>query len=71
MGMSVTSERVAAFKQTWGADRERLTSTFRRVRLRVAANGHVHRYQNVQEDGHLSVWCPSLAFAPSAQPKKG
>ena len=37
----------------------------------MVANGHVHRYQNVQEDGHLSVWCPSLAFAPSAEPEKG
>ena len=53
------------------SDRERLRSIFRGTRLRVVANGHVHRYRQLKEDGLLSVWCPSLTFAPSAEPERG
>jgi 3',5'-cyclic AMP phosphodiesterase CpdA len=48
------------------ASRDRITSTFGDA-LRVVANGHVHRYRRA--DGEvMSVWAPSLSFAPAAEP---
>jgi hypothetical protein len=45
------------------SDRERLISLFAEARLRVVANGHVHRYRQAFEGGILNVWSPSLTFA--------
>jgi 3',5'-cyclic AMP phosphodiesterase CpdA len=48
------------------ASRERITRTFGDA-LRVVANGHVHRYRRADGDV-MSVWAPSLSFAPGAEP---
>jgi hypothetical protein len=53
------------------ADRERLISVFSTARLRVVANGHVHRYRQAHERQILSVWAPSLAFASPPDPASG
>jgi 3',5'-cyclic AMP phosphodiesterase CpdA len=50
------------------AARDRLLATFGSA-LRVVANGHVHRYRRVVDGGLLSVWAPSLSFAPAADPE--
>ena len=44
-------------------DRERLLSVLAGTRLRVVANGHLHRYRHAYEGHLLTVWSPSLTFA--------
>jgi 3',5'-cyclic AMP phosphodiesterase CpdA len=53
------------------ADRHRLFSLFSGARLRVVANGHVHRYRHVLNDGILTVSSPSLTFATPPDPERG
>jgi len=53
------------------ADRERLTALLSGARLRVVANGHVHRYRRAFEGDTLTVWAPSLTFALPADPDHG
>lgn len=48
------------------ASRDRIAGTFGDA-LRVVANGHVHRYRRADGDV-MSVWAPSLSFAPAAEP---
>lgn len=50
------------------ASRERIISTFRDSDLRVVGNGHVHRYRQRTDAGVMTVWAPSLCFAPAAEP---
>jgi 3',5'-cyclic AMP phosphodiesterase CpdA len=52
------------------AARDRILGTFRGAGadLRVVANGHVHRYRRAMDGDVLTVWAPSLSFAPAAQP---
>ena len=52
-------------------DRQRLISLFAGARLRVVANGHVHRYRRAFEGEILTVWSPSLTFASPADPEHG
>jgi 3',5'-cyclic AMP phosphodiesterase CpdA len=52
-------------------DRQRLISLFARARLRVVANGHLHRYRHEFHDGILTVWSPSLTFASPPDPGRG
>jgi 3',5'-cyclic AMP phosphodiesterase CpdA len=52
-------------------DRERLIALFADARLRVAANGHVHRYRRAFEGEILTVWAPSLTFALPADQGRG
>jgi 3',5'-cyclic AMP phosphodiesterase CpdA len=55
------------------SDRRRLISLFAGVgaRLRVVANGHVHRYRRAFEGEILTVWSPSLTFASPVDPEHG
>jgi 3',5'-cyclic AMP phosphodiesterase CpdA len=53
------------------ADRQRLIALFAEARLRVVANGHVHRYRRASEGEILTVWAPSTTFATPANPKRG
>jgi hypothetical protein len=53
------------------ADRDRLVSLFAGTRLRVVANGHVHRYRSAFEGDILAVWAPSLTFATPPDPERG
>ena len=41
------------------------------ARLRVAANGHLHRYRRAFQGEILAVWAPSMTFALSADPERG
>ncbi len=50
------------------ADRDRLLAVFGPA-LRVVANGHLHRYRAAVDGDRLSVWAPSLSFAPAADPE--
>ena len=50
------------------ASRERIIGTFRDADLRVVGNGHVHRYRQRTRAGVMTVWAPSLCFAPAAEP---
>jgi 3',5'-cyclic AMP phosphodiesterase CpdA len=52
-------------------DRERLLSVLAGTRLRVVANGHLHRYRHAREGGLLTVWAPSLTFAMAPDPDRG
>ena len=51
------------------AARERILGTFRGADLRVAANGHVHRYRCTTADDVMAVWAPSVAFSTPAEPQ--
>jgi 3',5'-cyclic AMP phosphodiesterase CpdA len=53
------------------ADRQRLISLFADARLRVVANGHVHRYRRAFEGEIRTVWAPSMTFAVPADPRRG
>ena len=53
------------------AGRQRLTALFSGARLRVVANGHVHRYRRALEEEILTVWAPSLTFSVPAHPGHG
>jgi 3',5'-cyclic AMP phosphodiesterase CpdA len=53
------------------AARQRLVALFADARLRVVANGHMHRYRQVSEGEILTVWAPSLTFAVPADPERG
>jgi 3',5'-cyclic AMP phosphodiesterase CpdA len=53
------------------ADRERLMSVLAGTRLRVVANGHLHRYRHAHEGDLLTVWAPSLTFALPPDPGRG
>jgi 3',5'-cyclic AMP phosphodiesterase CpdA len=53
------------------ADRHRLISLFSGARLRVVANGHVHRYQHTFAGQILTVSSPSLTFATTPDPERG
>jgi len=53
------------------ADRQRLIALFADARLRVVANGHVHRYRRAFEGEILTVWAPSMTFSVPADPKRG
>ncbi len=55
------------------SDRRRLISLFAGAgaRLRVVANGHVHRYRRTFEGEILTVWAPSLTFASPADLEHG
>lgn len=48
------------------AARKRILGTFRD--LRVVANGHLHRYRRTTDGDVMTVWAPSLSFAPAAEP---
>jgi 3',5'-cyclic AMP phosphodiesterase CpdA len=52
------------------AARNRILGTFRSAGagLRVVANGHVHLYRRTTDGDVMTVWGPSLAFAPAAEP---
>jgi 3',5'-cyclic AMP phosphodiesterase CpdA len=50
------------------AARDRVLAIFGGA-LRVVANGHVHRYRRAADGDLLSVWAPSLSFAPAAEPE--
>lgn len=52
-------------------DRERLLSVLAGTRLRVVANGHLHRYRHAYEGDLLTVWAPSLTFAMPPDPERG
>jgi 3',5'-cyclic AMP phosphodiesterase CpdA len=52
-------------------DRERLLSVLAGTRLRVVANGHLHRYRHAYEGDLLTVWSPSLTFAMAPSPEYG
>jgi 3',5'-cyclic AMP phosphodiesterase CpdA len=52
-------------------DRERLISVLAGARLRVVANGHVHRYRQDYDGEVLGVWAPSLAFTSPPDPVSG
>ena len=52
-------------------DRERLMSVLAGTRLRVVANGHLHRYRHAYEGDLLTVWSPSLTFAMPPDPEYG
>jgi 3',5'-cyclic AMP phosphodiesterase CpdA len=52
-------------------DRERLLSVLAGTRLRVVANGHLHRYRHAYEGDLLTVWAPSLTFAMPPDPDRG
>ena len=54
-----------------GPDRERLMSVLAGTRLRVVANGHLHRYRRAFEGDTLTVWAPSLTFSLPADPDHG
>jgi 3',5'-cyclic AMP phosphodiesterase CpdA len=53
------------------ADRQRLIELLSGARPRVVANGHLHRYRRAFEGEILTVWAPSLTFAPPADPGRG
>jgi len=53
------------------ADRQRLVALFADARLRVVANGHVHRYRRAFEGEVLTVWAPSMTFAVPADSGRG
>jgi 3',5'-cyclic AMP phosphodiesterase CpdA len=53
------------------ADQRRLVALFDGARLRVVANGHLHRYRRELEGDILTVWAPSLTFAVPADPERG
>jgi 3',5'-cyclic AMP phosphodiesterase CpdA len=53
------------------AGRQRLIELFSGARLRVVANGHVHRYRRAFEGEILTVSAPSLTFALPADPGRG
>ena len=53
------------------ADRQRILSLFAGARLRVVANGHVHRYRQAFEGKTLTVAAPSATFALPADPGRG
>lgn len=53
------------------AARERLVALFADARLRVVANGHMHRYRQTPEGEIRTVWAPSLTFAVPADPERG
>jgi 3',5'-cyclic AMP phosphodiesterase CpdA len=50
-------------------DRDRLLRTFGGARLRLVANGHVHRFGAGAEGDVNTVWAPSLAFASPPLPE--
>lgn len=50
------------------AARKRILGTFRDASLRVVANGHLHRYRRTTDGDVMTVWAPSLSFAPAAEP---
>jgi 3',5'-cyclic AMP phosphodiesterase CpdA len=50
-------------------DRERLLSVLAGTRLRVVANGHLHRYRHAYEGDLLTIWSPSLTFAMPPSPE--
>ena len=52
-------------------DRERLLTVLASTRLRVVANGHLHRYRHAYEGGLLTIWSPSLTFAMPPSPEYG
>jgi 3',5'-cyclic AMP phosphodiesterase CpdA len=52
-------------------DRDRLMSVLAGTRLRVVANGHLHRYRHTHEGDLLTVWAPSLTFAMPPDPDHG
>jgi 3',5'-cyclic AMP phosphodiesterase CpdA len=52
-------------------DRLRLISLFAGARLRVIANGHVHRYLHAFQGDILTVSSPSLTFATPPDPARG
>lgn len=49
--------------------RDRILATFRGTSLRVVGNGHVHRYRRGTDGDIMTVWAPSLSFAPAAEPR--
>jgi 3',5'-cyclic AMP phosphodiesterase CpdA len=53
------------------AARQRLVALFADARLRVVANGHMHRYRHASEGEILTIWAPSLTFAVPADPESG
>lgn len=53
------------------AARQRLVALFADARLRVVANGHMHRHRHASERETLTVWAPSLTFAVPADPECG
>jgi 3',5'-cyclic AMP phosphodiesterase CpdA len=53
------------------AARQRLIALFAEARLRVVANGHIHRYRRALEGEILTVWAPSMTFAMPADPARG
>jgi 3',5'-cyclic AMP phosphodiesterase CpdA len=53
------------------ADRQRLLALFADARLRVVANGHLHRYRRAFEGEILTVWAPSMTFALPADAEHG
>jgi 3',5'-cyclic AMP phosphodiesterase CpdA len=54
-----------------GPDRDRLISLFAGARLRVVANGHVHRFRDAAEGDIRLVSAPSMTFAMPADPEFG
>jgi len=54
-----------------GSDRDRLLSLFAGARLRVVANGHVHRYRHEFQGEILTVSSPSLTFAAPPDRERG
>ena len=53
------------------AARQRLIALFADARLRVVANGHIHRYRRAFEGEILNVWAPSMTFAMPADAERG
>jgi 3',5'-cyclic AMP phosphodiesterase CpdA len=53
------------------SDRERLIALLSGARLRVVANGHVHRYRRALEAEILTVWAPSMTFALPPDQERG
>ncbi len=53
------------------AARQRLIELFAEARLRVVANGHIHRYRRAWEGEILTVWAPSMTFAMTADAERG
>jgi 3',5'-cyclic AMP phosphodiesterase CpdA len=53
------------------ADRQRLVALFTDARLRVVANGHLHRYRRAFEGEILTIWAPSMTFVIPADAARG
>jgi 3',5'-cyclic AMP phosphodiesterase CpdA len=53
------------------AARDRILAAFGDATLRVVGNGHVHRFRRTDDADLMTVWAPSLCFAPAAEPDLG